>query len=1231
MKFSTIFRNTNLELKESIRVDRFGIEASEDEKALRDEHYSDLLRTYHLTEEALEFLYNFFAQVTGRSSSMREGANHWLYGYYGSGKSHLLSLLAILTDSDWLERQPKTEVWDQLTSGVEEDLALLNELHNLWEESLGTLHMVPVSVNLLSKEEVAFADVVLEAAHVKQGLSPRLDVAYFEKWYRTTDAWSQREELATHALGELGIAGEFTWKDIQQYPVIAEVVLPRLFQQETGSKDGLADISPDVLSPDEVAEQLEVWRKSLQNDGKPVKLVLLLDEVSLFIGTNYERLTELNALAERIDEIGQGNIQMVVTAQERIEDVQPEYVAHGADFAILRDRFPHQYGLPSQHVARIVQHRLLAKSYAGQKRISSLLDKAKLNPEDTLVYAGIGRNLYPHLDGLDRQQVVDFYPLLPYQPALFMEILAGLRDQLYDRSKSIFSGTARAILAIAAGLLEAYQDRPGRDQQEASRLISLVDFYELIEPELKELVAKDVELISKIKRSYSEFDERVAKAVMLLRYVPDILPLSPHNIAVSIMGDLNGPTATKVIANVGDALERLSKFIRPNGREGALLRFTSLEEQEILESADDRQAHPDWESVSTSLGEALWPKVMAEVSIPRTIPFGKTEKSFPVQYEFTLGGIPLSVIGEHNDLQVTVQVRGVFPGEDTEVVEPATLYWHAGNNGIKELRARIINWWALYIAAGEGQAPPSIVDELSERGDAVVRGLVGALKSGSYQVREKELNSIDKAVKAVVNNRYPAHFHPTLYAVGQAQLRSLAGVKPGHPLPSWAREIEVFNSSQMQNSGSLQLKIRSLVGKELKKNSGELGLTQLLEVLVQQEPLYKSAEPAIQAIIWGLCRKSDFMVVDETGSPVDANAILDLGRVDLRLRLVPNQKDIKQLLERAGLLDTVESVDVGLQRLHELNGRLVSQSDRLREEVTLLRDNHVSQEPVLGLLSAFERALKSVRREAQVRIDDMEQAKADWQDVVAKSSKREQWLSEVQIHWGDRQGFILELDGLLGLLDSDLPWATDCQKSYQQLREGVKEGASSEWWTEDGWQDFMAGLPQMPQVKSRVESAYNNYIARSGMDQLYTVLKGDPWMVPLVDLPMSVQRGFKREILDPLGSFKQHFEKHQQIVDVFSKASHGGSPSLADVKRSLAAIPEIEKNSLPDTELLNNLIERQSRLADAAGDLALADVNAIGLWPIDKRELERAVMEMARTQDVDIESRPKGAIVRAKE
>jgi len=93
---------------------------------------------------------------------------------------------------------------------------------------------------------------------ISEGLSSQLDVAYFEKWFRTTDAWSDRQARAEAALdGVTTEASDYEWqsdglwKDIQKYGALADVVLPKLFEEVNETRDGYTDLQPSDIDPEE--------------------------------------------------------------------------------------------------------------------------------------------------------------------------------------------------------------------------------------------------------------------------------------------------------------------------------------------------------------------------------------------------------------------------------------------------------------------------------------------------------------------------------------------------------------------------------------------------------------------------------------------------------------------------------------------------------------------------------------------------------------------------------------------------------------------------------------------------------------------------------------------------------------------------------------------------------------------------------------------------------------------
>jgi len=100
---------------------------------------------------------DFVDRMLGQSDDMRTGSNYWLYGYYGSGKSHLLTVLDGLLDTDWLDGQ-QDAVWSDLVqiSGDSE----FEQLGDHWRTIHDEYYVIPISVNLLkyqAKSSVASA------------------------------------------------------------------------------------------------------------------------------------------------------------------------------------------------------------------------------------------------------------------------------------------------------------------------------------------------------------------------------------------------------------------------------------------------------------------------------------------------------------------------------------------------------------------------------------------------------------------------------------------------------------------------------------------------------------------------------------------------------------------------------------------------------------------------------------------------------------------------------------------------------------------------------------------------------------------------------------------------------------------------------------------------------------------------------------------------------------------
>ncbi len=1238
------FKTLQEDFEESVRIDRE-----------EQDHRRQAISSYHVTADSQRFISDFIDRTLEQADDMRTGSNYWLYGYYGSGKSHLLTVLDGLLDTEWLNGQ-HDEVWAALTPASPAKSDEFGTLRNNWSEVHDSFHVIPISINLLKyqgQKQRSFSEIILRHAHqnphltgvdddISTGLSSQLDVAYFEDWYRTTAAWSERKERATKVINNITPSTPHynwpknkAWTDIQQYGALADVVLPRLFKQITGTGDGYADLQPSEIDPEEVIDRLESLRAERERVlGEPVKLVLLLDEVSLFIGTNFGRLTELQTLAENVDEIGGGNIQLVATAQAKIEDVQPKFAAHGADFSIVKDRFPHRYQLPSKHVGDIAKQRLLEKSDLGKGEVRDILANADVKPRESLVYSEIKQNTKPSLDAIDNEELLAFYPFLPYHAPLFLEILFNLRREANDPAKSIFSGTARAILALMNKLLNDWVNR-----DEADHIISLVDLFDLIRPELREILSDDMRVVEgagettgiadEVDNEESEiraFDFDVAKAVLLLQHVHKMVPMKPGNIAVAVMSDLNGQSWISTTNRVEESLDRLQKFIRPTQDESKpRYRFATQEERRIYEEAEENEENPDWRDIVETLDEHLWERVIQDLSLPESVPYNESGNEYPVSYQFKFDATKFETsLDSESSLAVDIAVQGVRPDPETDQSNEETLYWQVDTDGISDLRQRLIEWWALRSAIATQDVPPAVRQDLKQRADAVHSKLTSVLTSGSYTVKDRTgMISLSKAVQVAVDVTYPDDFHPMMLQIDESRLQELRALDSDLPLPAWARTIQVPSSDQNQRQGeqTIQRNVMSLTGRQLEDRDEGLNMNTVLDRIVEQKPFYDDARPALCAIIWGFCRKGRLVPIDEDGNTLADEAVLDVDSLSTtRLKLLPRVPLGKQLKE-GGFKETTETVADGLINLQETNQEMRSKLTGLREDVMLVLDTDVRTEEVTSLVETFADELSERIEAVDERLSIIKSQDEGIESVIKETNEEQEWTDDVSDIWNRRLSNLQHLDAVLLIGNRQFNWVDEDAQHSVASRASAVSSFDGEWWTTDGWSTFSELL--VPDLVPELEDQWEAFVEKRGLRQLVNRIEDHPWVCQATELPAGVHINFESKYITPMRHLQQWYETVENAIETLS--SDADIDKLVDVAEEIAQVDSLAQAVEYEPVELD---ARLDELSSVVGARTPDDVDQIGIVPNDQQKLTRRVERLVEQQDLDIEEIDGGVIVR---
>ena len=300
-------------------------------------------------------------------------------------------------------------------------------------------------------------------------------------------------------------------------------------------------------------------------------LMFVVDEVGQFVARDIQKMLDLQAVVQQLGVKGKGKHWIVVTSQEKLNELVSGLDSRQIELARLMDRFPLQVHLEPSDISEVTSRRVLAKNAEAETILGKLFeDNRGRLIQHTRMSADIS------LPEVDRQSFVDLYPLLPYQIDLIIQIVSGLRTQ--SGASRHVGGANRTIIKLAQQLLINPQTRLA--EHDIGALVRLDHVYDLVEGNISsEIRAKIASIPSKAKHRLAH---AVAKVICLLQFERRARR-SAENIAAALHGRVD---ADSCLTEVREALTEL---------EEALLVRDAADGYRIPTPAED-----DWEQVRSS-------------------------------------------------------------------------------------------------------------------------------------------------------------------------------------------------------------------------------------------------------------------------------------------------------------------------------------------------------------------------------------------------------------------------------------------------------------------------------------------------------------------------------------------------------------------------------------------------------------------------------------------------------
>ena len=634
-----------------------GVIKADDEASLRLE-----IEEYVLTNEVEKRLELFLDAYNNY-----EGANGvWISGFFGSGKSHLLKILAMLLENREIDGALALDLF--LTKCVDNEILRADLKRAVAIPSKSILFNIDQKADVISKTQfdallAVFVKVFDEMCgyYGKQG-----HIAQFE---RDLDSRGLYEKFTT---AYQSLTGK-EWQKGREQALLESQNIAKAYGEATGESDAVAIGILDKyrsqyrVSIEDFADHVNAY---INKQLPGFRLNFFVDEVGQYIAENVKLMTNLQTIAESLATKSRGRAWIIVTSQNDMSTVLGEMNRQQSnDFSKIMGRFATKMPLTSTDVAVVIQKRLLSKTEEGTELVSDLYHRES-NNFGTLFSFTDGSRDYKNYK--DREEFIQSYPFVPYQFELFQSAIENLsRHNAFEgKHSSVGERSMLGVFQQVAMQISGY---------EIGQLASFDLMFEGIQTALKAQTQKAV--LAAERQLGNDFALKVLKALFLVKYVKEFKP-TPRNLCVLMFDGFNQdlPQLRKHVEEALNYLEQQT-YIKRNGE---LYEYLTDEEKDIEKEIKNTEVE------STEVAAELEKIIFDHVIKQRKIRYDNNGPDYPYsrklddrlhgrEYELTIHVVTPFHENAENETILRMQSMGrdellVLMPPDDRLMRDITLY-----------------------------------------------------------------------------------------------------------------------------------------------------------------------------------------------------------------------------------------------------------------------------------------------------------------------------------------------------------------------------------------------------------------------------------------------------------------------------------------------------------------------------------------------------------------------------
>ena len=523
-------------------------------------HLGTEVEEYVLTNEAATGLEILLEEYTSYTTA--NGV--WISGFFGSGKSHMLKMLAHLLGDVEGQDYSRQNVSDSFRVKTPDAFlpGLLNKADRIPAKSL--LFNIDQKATLISKDQGdALLRVFVKVFDESRGYyGGQGHVAWFERQLDDNGQYSAFKEAFER------IAGKPWTPHGREQTTFEEESIDRAFSEVSGkAADGIIKqySATYAVSIEDFANDVKSW---LDKQGDPnFRLNFFVDEVGQFIGSDTKLMLNLQTIAESLNSRCAGRSWVFVTSQEDMEKAIGDRTRQqGNDFSKIQARFKTRLKLSSANVDEVIRKRLLEKNEAGTAVLGQVYTDQHANFKTLFDFVDGSRT---YRNYADEANFIGTYPFVSYQFPLFQAAIEGISDHNAFEGRNSSVGE-RSMLGVVQHVTKEIGN------VEVGRLAAFDHMFAGIRASLKAAAFRSIRDAE--RNLDNQLAVRLLRALFLVKYVEGFHATS-RNLTVLVYDHfgLDLPTLSEQVKEALILLESQT-YIQRNGN---VYDYLTNEEQEV--------------------------------------------------------------------------------------------------------------------------------------------------------------------------------------------------------------------------------------------------------------------------------------------------------------------------------------------------------------------------------------------------------------------------------------------------------------------------------------------------------------------------------------------------------------------------------------------------------------------------------------------------------------------------